>query len=83
AAEKGAAGVVIFNNAEGPLSGTLGAHNEEYVPALALSKAEGEAILALLESGETLSASLSIEGADAGEKVSHNVIATKKPTNNK
>lgn len=83
AAEKGAAGVIVFNNAEGPLSGTLGEHNEEYVPALALSKAEGEAILALLESGGTLTASLTIEGAEAGEKVSHNVIATKKPTSKK
>ncbi|MBT2688887.1 M20/M25/M40 family metallo-hydrolase [Bacillus sp. ISL-47] len=81
AAEKGAAGVIIFNNADGALNGTLGSHNDDYVPALALSKEEGEALLALHNSGETLTASIKIEGAEAGEKVSHNVIATKQPTN--
>ncbi|MBU8880376.1 M28 family peptidase [Bacillus sp. FJAT-29790] len=83
AAEKGAAGVIIFNNAAGALNGTLGETNDKYVPAVSLTKAEGDEIAAKLESGEKLSASLKIEGAFAGESTSHNVIATKKPTNNK
>ncbi|MCA1036723.1 MULTISPECIES: M28 family peptidase [Bacillus] len=83
AAEQGAAGVLIYNNADGPLSGTLGEANEEYIPAAALSKAEGESLSARLAEGETFTANLVIEGADAGEKTSHNVIAVKKPTNKK
>ncbi|WP_203289773.1 M20/M25/M40 family metallo-hydrolase [Metabacillus sp. cB07] len=79
AAEKGAAGVIIYNNAEGPLSGTLGEHNDKFVPSAALSKAEGEALLSQI--GKTVS--LSIVGAETGEKTSHNVIAVKKPTGKK
>ncbi|PPA70859.1 M28 family peptidase [Jeotgalibacillus proteolyticus] len=79
AAEKGAAGVIIYNNADGALNGTLGAHDDRYVPAVALTKEEGEALKAYV--GKT--ASLSVVGAEAGYKDSHNVIATKYPTNKK
>ncbi|KEZ53545.1 M28 family peptidase [Metabacillus indicus] len=79
AAEKGAAGVIIYNNAEGALSGTLGEHNDKFVPSAALSKAEGEALLSQI--GKTVS--LSIVGAETGEKTSHNVIAVKKTTGKK
>lgn len=78
AKEKGAKGVIIYNNADGELNGTLG-ENANYVPAVSLSKAEGEALAAQLGS----TATIIIEGASVGEKNSHNVIATKKPTNKK
>ncbi|QED46550.1 M28 family peptidase [Cytobacillus dafuensis] len=81
AAEKGAVGVIIFNNTSGAVNGTLGEANDKYVPAVALTKSEGDALLAQLNGGKTLQASLKIEGARAGESTSHNVIATKKPTN--
>jgi aminopeptidase YwaD len=81
AAERGATGVIIFNNSEGSLGGTLGGPNEDFVPVVSLSKAEGEALLAQLNSGEELTASLNVEGAKYGESESYNVIATKEPTN--
>ncbi len=79
AAEKGAVGVIIYNHSDGPLSGTLGEHNDDFVPAVALSKAEGEALSAELGKSVTIT----IEGAETGEKTSHNVIATKHPKNKK
>nr|WP_039813052.1 DUF4910 domain-containing protein [Jeotgalibacillus malaysiensis] len=79
AAERGAAGVVIYNNVDGVLNGTLGAYDERYVAAVSLSKSEGEALKAL--AGST--ATLTVEGAEAGDRTSHNVIATKEPTNQK
>ncbi|MCM3789577.1 M28 family peptidase [Domibacillus indicus] len=80
AAEKGAAGVIIYNNTDGALNGTLGEANDAYVPAVSLTKAEGEA-LAAKAAAETLTASLTVEGASVDEKTSHNVIAVKKPAN--
>ncbi|WP_066321643.1 M28 family peptidase [Bacillus sp. FJAT-29814] len=83
AAAAGADGVIIFNNTSGAVNGTLGAANDNYVPAVALTQAEGEALLAKLNAGQTFTATLNIEGARTGESTSHNVIATKKPTNQK
>ncbi|CAM3630051.1 M28 family peptidase [Mesobacillus zeae] len=80
AAEKGAAGVIIYNNAEGSLNGTLGGVDERYVPVVSLSKAEGESLAAAVGKG-SVTASLKVEGAESGERISHNVIATKAPTN--
>ncbi|MDQ0273459.1 M28 family peptidase [Cytobacillus purgationiresistens] len=80
AAAAGAAGVIIYNNASGAMNGTLGEASDDYVPAVALTKAEGEALLGSLEEKGTLTASLKVEGARTGESVSHNVVATKKPT---
>lgn len=83
AAAKGAKGVIIFNNVAGAVNGTLGEANDKYVPAVSLTKAEGDALAEKLAKGEKLKVSLNIEGAYAGESTSHNVIATKKPTNKK
>jgi aminopeptidase YwaD len=81
AVEKGAIGVIIFNNTNGALSGTLGEHNNGYAPAISLSKAEGEVLVSKLNNSEKLAVSLKIEGASAGDRISHNVIAKKKSTN--
>ncbi|WLR51806.1 DUF4910 domain-containing protein [Bacillus tianshenii] len=80
AAEKGAEGVIIFNHSEGNINGTFGEPNEDYVPAVALSKADGEALLEKVEAGESVSASINIEGAETSEKTSYNVVATKEAT---
>lgn len=80
AAAAGAAGVIIYNNAEGALNGTLGEASDDYVPVVALTQAEGEALAAYVQN-KTVSASLKVEGAATEERQSHNVIATKKPTN--
>lgn len=42
ATEAGAAGVVIYNNEEGPLNGTLGERFEGSAPSLAMLQADGE-----------------------------------------
>ncbi|KMY52992.1 aminopeptidase [Bacillus sp. FJAT-27231] len=80
AAAAGAVGVIIYNNAEGAVNGTLGEASDQYVPAVALKKTEGEALAAHVQNN-TVSASLKVEGAVTEERTSHNVIATKKPTN--
>ncbi|OCA90390.1 aminopeptidase [Bacillus sp. FJAT-27225] len=81
AAAKGAAGVIIFNNAPGTLNGTFGAPNDNYVPAVALTQADGQALLAAVNSGSKPNATINIVGAEGGMRTSHNVIATKAPTN--
>ncbi|MGK0698481.1 aminopeptidase [Priestia aryabhattai] len=82
AAEKGAKAVIIYNNADGELNGTLGGANDGYVPAVALSKAEGEQLLEKVKAG-TLTATVNIEGAEVSERISYNVTATKSPTEKK
>ncbi|WP_110111945.1 M20/M25/M40 family metallo-hydrolase [Bacillus sp. CGMCC 1.16541] len=83
AAEKGATAVIIYNNADGTLNGTLGGANNKYVPAVSLSKSEGEALLNSLKNGTSLQATVNIEGAEVSERTSYNVTATKAPNNKK
>lgn len=83
AAEAGAEAVIIFNNASGVINGTLGGPDDGYVPALALTREQGEMLLEKLEEGEELTASVTVEGAETKESTSYNVIATKKPDKNK
>lgn len=67
ATEAGAAGVVIYNNAEGPVNGTLGERMEGSAPTLGLQQADGEALRdAILEAAEAdppeeLTADLTLE----------------------
>jgi aminopeptidase YwaD len=82
AAEKGAAGVILFNNADGELNGTLGGANDRFIPSVTITKKDGEALLEKLNAEVKLTASLKIEGAYSGEKTSYNVVATKKATKN-
>lgn len=77
AAKAGAKGVLIFNHSPGTLNGTLGGPDKNFVPALALTKEQGEAIAAQLESGQTVTASIHIEGAETKESTSYNVVAKK------
>ena len=44
AAEAGAAGVIIYNNAAGELYGSLGEPNDRYVPALAITQEQGSVL---------------------------------------
>jgi len=79
ASRAGAEAVLLFNNASGAINGTLGGPNDDFVPALALTRAQGEDLLALLEEGETLFADVEIEGSEIKDSTSYNVIATMKP----
>ena len=83
ASEAGAAGVIIYNNGPGALNGTLGGHDDRYIPAVSLSQEQGQALLELLEANAAAEARIIVEGAETGEHTSHNVIATKHPTNKK
>ncbi|WLR43000.1 M28 family peptidase [Bacillus carboniphilus] len=80
AAEAGAIGVIIFNNVDGGISGTLGSPSDDFVPAVSLTKQAGEEILQLLDQ-ETVIADLSIIGGGVKEKTSYNVEAVKSVTN--
>ena len=80
AADAGAAGVIIYNNTAGVLNGTLGEPNDDYVPALAITQEQGTTLKSRLEGGETVSATLKLEGAKTEEAISHNVVATKEAT---
>ena len=80
AADAGAAGVIIYNNTSGVLNGTLGVPHDHYVPALAITQEQGKALKDRLENGETIEATLKLEGAKTDEAISHNVVATKEAT---
>ncbi|WP_026691459.1 M28 family peptidase [Alteribacter aurantiacus] len=81
AANAGAEGVIIFNNTTGNLNGTLGQANDKYVPAVSITQAQGNALVTQLDQGEVVTASLTVLGAESSMRTSHNVIASKKPTN--
>lgn len=58
ASNAGAAGVIVYNNAAGPLNGTLGARTQTNAPGVGITQADGEAIVAAIEaSAETPSPS--------------------------
>ena len=80
AANAGAAGVIIYNNAAGVINGTLGEPHDNYVPALAITQEQGKALKDRLDKGETIKATLKLEGAKTDEAISHNVVATKEAT---
>lgn len=82
-AQAGASAVIIYNNTSGSLSGTLGAPNEAFVPAVALSQTDGDRLAALLAEGQTVSATVNVTGGGISQETSHNVVAVKKPTNKK
>ncbi|GMA38192.1 M20/M25/M40 family metallo-hydrolase [Mobilicoccus caccae] len=47
----GAAAVIIYNNAEGALNGTLGGIDAGHVPTTGVTKAEGQSLLDLMNAG--------------------------------
>ena len=65
----GAVGAVIHNNERGNFRGTLGAPAQ--IPAVALTRADGQHIRELLDRGETVEATVAVENTDV---LSHNVI---------
>lgn len=81
AAKKGAAGVIFYNNAPGDIMGSLGEANDSFIPAVLLTQAEGEKLVKQVKNNPDTQATLNIEGAKSITNISHNVIATKKPSN--
>ncbi|KAG8690918.1 hypothetical protein FRC09_011794 [Ceratobasidium sp. 395] len=71
----GAVGVIIYNNIEGPLSGTLGDPNGDFVPVGGMSQADGQALATKLGS-----ATLNIEILNQ-IRYTTNVVASSKAGN--
>lgn len=71
-ARAGAAGAVIYNNAPGLFTGSLG--DEATIPAVSLSNADGRRLAQLACAGR-LEAELQVD-AQVSEAASHNVVAT-------
>nr|WP_305791246.1 M28 family peptidase [Sutcliffiella cohnii] len=71
----------MFNNAAGTINGTLGGADDRFVPTVSITQAQGNNLVSKLNNGETVQASLKVLGASAGLRSSHNVIASKLPTN--
>ena len=66
----GAVAAVIFNNVSGPFHGTLGGRGD--IPAISLSQADGRRLKELLDQGETVEASVTVQD---NAVPSRNVIA--------
>ena len=66
----GAVGAVIFNNASGSFQGTLGRRSQ--IPAISLSQADGRQLKELLDQGDEVEATISVQ---ANAVPSRNVIA--------
>lgn len=72
----GAAGLIVYNNEPGMLSGTFGSPFGEYAPAVGISQEDGQRIVALLEEGE-VTVDFDLD-ALVEERVNYNVIAETK-----
>ncbi len=75
ASEAGAAGIVIYNNVDGNLAGTLGAPDPDFIPGFGITKARGEAALAQLEKDPTLEATLAIDQTTLVNVPTFNIVA--------
>jgi aminopeptidase YwaD len=80
-AEKGAAGVIFYNNAPGDILGSLGEAHDSFIPAVLLTQTVGDNLVKHINQNPETHASLTIEGAKSNKNTSHNVIATIKPSN--
>ena len=73
AGEAGASAILVYNNEEGPLNGTLGEQAPEYIPSVGLTQAEGAAAVEALAAGPI---TVSLELAETTTSVdTFNIIA--------
>lgn len=78
AGKAGAAALLIYNNAEGIISGTLGLPGRpegDYIPTLSLSQTQGNDLVASITGGATITASIDVV-TDIQNRSTLNVIAT-------
>ena len=81
AADAGAVGVIINFNDGLPNTGwSLGKHHDDFIPTIALSTADGKSLLNLMGDNESVTGTVTIEGADIQIRESQNIIVTK-PSN--
>jgi len=81
--DKGAVGVIMYNHEPGNIGGSLGSLQSTSIPSVFLTKADGEMLVNHFKRSPSSKTSIKIIGAKIGTNTSHNVIATKKPLNNK
>ena len=74
ATAKGAAGVIIYNNAAGDVNGTLGSSNPKLAPSTSITKEAGEKLVARLQAGETVKLSMDVKTNIEDGSYSYNVI---------
>ena len=81
AADAGAKAIILYFPDELKINNwTLGdEHYDDFIPALALSYAEGKKLLDFIKSDRPVNAVVKIEGAGIEKVTSQNLIATKKP----
>ncbi|WP_125778458.1 M28 family metallopeptidase [Antribacter gilvus] len=61
AAAAGAEAVIVYNNTAGSLNGTLGGPGTDFAPAVGVTQAEGQSILAALAADPTLTVSFDLQ----------------------
>ena len=78
AAGAGAVGVIINFNDSMPNTGwSLGKHHDNFIPTIALSTDDGKSLVNLMRGNESLTGTVTIEGADIQNRESQNIIVTK------
>lgn len=70
----GAKGVIIYNNTNGMLSGTLGSLADSKIPTVGMNLEQGEKLVTKLNAGETVMASLNVDTQIRADSHSYNVI---------
>lgn len=74
AAAAGADAVIVYNNVDGALNGTLGGPSDDYAPTTGISKVDGDALVAALEAGDEVQATLELAQV-MEERETFNVLA--------
>lgn len=77
---KGAIGAIIYNHEPSTIGGSLGSLKKTSIPAIFLSKEHGNQLVTHLESTTKTKVTIKIDGSETKQNTSHNVIATKSPT---
>ena len=75
ATAKGAIGVIIYNQESDTINASLGDTSKTSVPAVFLTKEEGDDLISHLKKNPGSIGQLNIKGASFNQNTSHNVIA--------
>ena len=78
AAEAGAVAVIIYFAPELPIEGwTLGNNTKDFIPTIALSSTEGKALLDFVKMNNSVTGTVTIEGAKVESMESQNIVVAK------
>ena len=72
--DNGAKGVIIYNNADGMVNGTLGSLDDSKGPTVGMSKEDGSALVDKLNDGDVVKASMEVNTLVNPNSFSYNVI---------